>query len=396
MPGARRLRSVLVVLQMAMAILLLVGAGLLWRTVSGLIRTDLGNDGDRTLTMRLPLTETTSFDAAASQPFVERLLARVRALPGVDAAGIGSNLPPRSSQLVMTINVTITETSGDMRALDLTSVTPGYLEALGARRVRGRLFEARDLTAAEPVAILSESAAQQVAVLGDPLDRELRYPLPSAGGPRVRPRVVGVVSDIRFSGLEADPRGNVYILRPQLPTGVAFLVVRAAGSTDALRSAIVRLVRDLDPALPVAAPLTLAEEVSQSVIDRRLRVVLVGAFAFVAAVLAFSGLVGALIRAVGERRREIAIRSALGAAPRQAAALILRDALVLASAGVLLGVGGALAAGRWMQSFLYGVSAFDAATIASVGAGALLLALAVASIPAGRAAAIDPVIALKE
>jgi putative ABC transport system permease protein len=394
-PVARRIRSGLVVLQMASAILLVVGAGLLWRTVWGLVHTDLGVDGERTLTMRLPLTETTSFNAASSQPFVEGLLARVRGLPGVDAAGLGSNLPPRSSQLVMTINV-VTENAKDIRALDLTSVTPGYLEALGARLLRGRLFGEADLTSREPIAILSESAAAQLAPLGDPLDRPLRYRLPSADGNRVQPRVVGVVSDVRYSGLEAPPRGNIYVMRSQLPTGVAFLVVRARQSTDALGPAVLRAVRDLDSGIPIRPPLTLAEEVSRSVLERRLRVALVGAFAAIAAVLAFTGLAGALIRAVAERRREFAIRSALGAGPRQAIALILRSALALSLAGILIGVAVAIAAGRWIQSFLYGVSAFDVATIAGVAAGALVLALAVASIPARRAARIDPVLALKE
>ena len=395
-PATRRLRSGLVVLQMAAAILLLVGAGLLWRTVAGLVSTDLGIDGERTLTMRLPLTETTSFNAASSQPFVEDLLNRLRALPGVEAAGLGSNLPPRSSQLVMTINVMATETKTDMRPFDLTSITPGYLEALGARLVRGRLFDARDLGSGEPVVILSESAAQQVSVLGDPLDRPLRYGLPTASGKRVQPRVIGVVSDVRFSGLEASPRGNIYILRSQLPTGVAFLVVRATTTTEALVPAILRTVRDLDAAMPVKAPVTLAEEVNRSVVDRRLRVVLVGGFALVAAVLAFAGLTGALVRAVTERRRELAIRSALGAGPRQAAGLILRSALTLALTGVAIGVTAAMAAGKWIQAFLFGVSAFDAATIASVAAAALVIAIIVSAIPARRAATIDPVIALRE
>jgi predicted permease len=394
--SSRRLRSGLVVLQMATAVFLLVGAGLLWRTVAGLVSTDLGIDGERTLTMRLPLTETTSFNAASSGPFVDGLLTRLRGLPGVEAAGLGSNLPPRSSQLVMTINVTTTEGARDMRPLDLTSVTPGYLEALGARLVRGRLFDARDRAATEPVAILSESAAQQISVLGDPLDRPLRYGLPSAGGKRVQPRVIGVVSDVRFSGLEASPRGNIYILRSQLPTGVAFLVVKATTPADTMAPAVLRTVRDLDPAMPVTAPITLEEEVQRSVVGRRLRVVLVGGFAVVAAVLAFAGLSGALIRAVTERRRELAIRSALGAGPRQTASLIMRDAFVLAVVGVAIGVGGAIAAGRWVQAFLYGVSAFDAATIATVGAGSLAVAIAVASVPALRAATVDPVEALKE
>jgi ABC-type antimicrobial peptide transport system permease subunit len=235
-----------------------------------------------------------------------------------------------------------------------------------------------------------------VSVLGDPLDRPLRYGLPSSSGKRVQPRVVGVVSDIRYSGLESPPRGNIYVLRSQLPTGVAFLVVRARESADATGPAVLQAVRTLDPGLPVRPPLALADEVGRSIVGRRLRVALVGAFAAIAGVLALTGLAGALIRAVAERRRELAIRSALGAGPRQTAGLVLRSALALSLAGVAFGVAAAIAAGRWIQSFLYGVSAFDAGTIGTVAVGSLLLALAVAAIPARRAARIDPVLALKE
>jgi putative ABC transport system permease protein len=387
--AGRRTRNGLVVLQMAAAIVLLVGASLLGRTVYGLLHTDLGVDSEDTLTLRLPLTETARFDAASRNPFVNDLVARVRALPGVEAAGVGSSLPPRASQLVMTISV-VTDTSRDTQPFDLTSVTPGYLEALGAHLLRGRLFEPDDMTRDEPVAILSESAAAQIGTLGDPLDRPLRYQLPSSAGPRVRPRVVGVVSDIRFSGLESSPRGNIYVTRAQLAPGTAYLVVRARGSAEAIAPAVVRAVRELDPTLPVGTPRTLVEEVAQAVIGRRLRLVLVGAFAGIAVLLAVTGLVGALIRAVAERRRELAIRAALGASPRRAAGLVLREAFGLAAGGIAIGVGGALAAGRWVGSFLYGVSPFDAPTIALVAAGVLVVALTAGYLPARRAARVEP------
>jgi predicted permease len=387
-PTGRRTRAALVVIQMAMAVVLLVGASLLARTVSTLLARDLGVDGGQTLTLRLRLTETTRFDNVDEGPFVEELLRRLRELPGVEAAGISSNLPPRTAQIAFTLRVENATGAATTQVYDFGSASSGFFEAIGARLVRGRWFEPRDQLG-EPVMVLSESAARQLAINGDPMDRG-PFAVMAPSGDRVRPRVIGVIADVQHQGLEAQPNGSIYLRRAELPTGLAFLVVRTDGAPEALAPSLLRVLRDLDPGLPLPEPRTLEQEVHRAMIDRELRLALVGAFALVAVALAVAGLVGALSCTVTERRREMAIRAVLGATPRSAMARVLIDGAVLAVAGLAIGLAASVALGRSIATLLYGVSPFDPWTFGGVaGAVGLVVALA-AWLPARRAARVQP------
>jgi putative ABC transport system permease protein len=324
--GTRRVRAALVAAQIALSIVLLTGAGLLTRTVFRLLSDDAGIHVDRALTMKMMLLEGTRFDAASRAPFVEELLARVRALPGVQSAGVGSNLPPRVAQLQFSVRFTNSDgTRNDLFRLNLGSVTPGYLESLGTRLIRGRLFEAADLVTDAPIVIISETAARQFSPGQDLLGRELPFGLPRADGRRVRPRVIGIVADVKFKGLEEPAGGALYLPWKDLPAGVSYLVVRTHGRPSAVGPGLRDILRGLDASMPVPAMRTLAEEVSESIAERRLRVVPAIAFAVLALAVALVGLAGSLTRAVAERRRELAIRAAVGASPRQAVWLIVRD-----------------------------------------------------------------------
>lgn len=387
-PAARRTRAALVVLQMALAVVLLVGAGLLGRTVTALLDTDIGVDRDRALALRLRLTETTQFDNITETAFVDELLRRVRQLPGVESAGVGSSLPPSTAQIAFSVRVVNGDTVST-RTFDVGSASPGYFEAIGARLVRGRWFEPRDL-AGGPVAVLSETAALHLQGVGDPVGRPLAFSVPAPSGERVTPLIIGIVADVRHHGLETPANGSIYLRRSELPTGLAYLAVRTRGPAAGLAPSVLRELRNLDPGLPLPEPRTLEQEVHRAMIDRELRLALVGAFALVAVALAVAGLVGALSRTVTERRREMAIRAVLGATPRSAMARVLLDGAVLAVAGLAIGFAASAAMGRSIATLLHGVSPFDPWTFGGV-AGAIGLVVALAAwLPARRAARVQP------
>jgi putative ABC transport system permease protein len=222
--------------------------------------------------------------------------------------------------------VTTSERTVDAtRAFDLVPVTDGYFEALGARVLEGRTFAAADNLSSDPVCVLSESAAKLLRlVVETAVGRQINLALPTASGQRVKPVVVGVIKDIRYSGLVAPARGGVYVPWRQLPLGSAFLVARTTGDPASLSPTLTRLVHDADPTLPIRQPVTLDRAVARAAAPRAARFSLVGVFAIGAALLAVVGLSGALIRSVVERQRELAVRAAIGATPRQLVREVLR------------------------------------------------------------------------
>jgi predicted permease len=388
----RRLRGALVVAQLAIAIVLLTGAGLLCRTLLGLSRTDLGlNGSNQVVSLAIPFAQSTvAVDAAARRALVDRVVGEVRRIPGVEAAGVGSSLPPSQSRIAFTIRV-VSEGRDATRKFDLVSGTDGYLDALGARLVQGRLFQPGDNEAGQAVAILSEFATAHLGLSGDVVDRELRMSLPSASGERVRPRIIGVIRDVRLTGLDVAASGGVYVLWRQIQTPDGFLVARTRRDPSEVLPALWRIVRAIDPSLPLKEPRTLAEVVDGDLVPRTARFSLVGAYAAAAVLLALVGLAGALVRSVAERQRELAIRAALGADPSSLLRLVLRQGLLLAGLGAAIGAGTSLLAGRALGGLIVGISAHDPLTFAIVLTGTALLALAACYVPARRAAATDPV-----
>ena len=393
---SRRFRSALVVAQLATAIVLLVGAGLLGRTLLVLTHTDLGlSSPHHVMTMAVPAGESTSaVDRTAQSAVLERVLAEARQQPGVQWAGLGSNLPPSSAQVMFTVRYV----SGDRdqtTKMDIVSVTDGYLDALGARVVRGRLFEASDFERDQPVAVLSLTAMRHLGLKETVVDHDLNMQLPSASGQRVKPRVIGVVGDIRYSGIDTPANGGIYVLWRQIPMAQAYLVLRASGQPDALASAVSRIVRAADPSLPLASPRPLDAVIDDALAPRHARFSLVGVYAFAAILLAVVGLSGALVRSVSERQRELAIRAAIGATPRDLIRSILRHGLGLAALGATLGIAAALAAGRAAATVLFGVTPYDPLTYVIALAVVLAIAGAASYWPARRAAAANPVVLLR-
>ena len=389
----RRLRGSLLVLQVALVVVLVSSGALLLRTLTGLMRTDLGLEGRNTLVSELVLTPVTTYDAAERWTVLQELLERVRTLPGVRFAGAGSSLPPDHAQIEISVRFTSAQ-GEESHAFSAAVVTPGYLEAIGARLIQGRYFERSDIARA-PSVILSESAAKAVMEGPNIAGRELPFSLPVVSDRR-RPTVIGVVKDIRYSGLEAQPDAAVYALWNLAPMGQGFLAIQTSGAETSQTVAAIRTqMRELDPALPHMPMRTFDEVVARSVGVRRVAALLGALLALLAFGVALIGLAGNVLRSVEERRRELAIRAALGATPAGVVRLVASHIVSLSAAGLALGIVGALATARTLRALVEGVRPYDSPTLIAVGVFVILASLLASYLPARRAGRIDPAEALK-
>ena len=381
-------RGALVVAQVALTIVLLVCAGLLTRTVTKIVNAERGFELQHASATRLLLGDGIRWNATDKVPIVDQLLSRIRALPGVTAAGIGSDLPPGGSQLMMTIRVT-RENQSEVFPLNLSAVTPGYLEGIGVRLIAGRLFEERDLLEKVPSVVVTESGARRLFFGREAVGRKWPATLPTPAG-RVQPTVIGVVRDVKYGGLDREAPAALFAPFGTLAPTQVFLVIRSNGDPMALAPDIRRVVQQLDPSLPVFPPKSLEEVVAASIADRRLRLQLSVVFAALALVLAAVALWGAIAQNVVDRRRELAIRMALGSTDGEAVSLVVRGGLLLIGIGVAAGVLGAALSARGLRHLLHGVTPLDPLTFVAGVAIALLVSVIACYVPARRAASISP------
>jgi putative ABC transport system permease protein len=391
-------RRALVVAQIALTVVLLVAAGLLLRTVVTIIEAERGFELRNAVAMRLMLTETVRFNVAHKIPTVAALVAELRALPGVAAAGIGSDVPPRETQLQMTVRVvTDDQRQPDVFPLNFAAVTPGYLEAIGASLVKGRFLEERDRNASPPAVVISESAARRVAPGGtDPVGTDWPVALPGPDGKRVRPRVVGIIRDVKYGGLERADAAGVFTTWERLAPSQSYLVVRTSGEVSRTLPAIRAIVQRVDPSVPLHPIQSLEEVVAGSMADRRLRLQLAILFAALSLALAAIALWGAVAQTVHERRRELAIRLSLGATHQGAVRLILRGGVLLIAIGIVAGVVAAGLSMRGLQHLLHGIAPLDPLTFTAGAAVATLVSLIACYLPARTAARISPAELLRE
>ena len=388
--GSRRTQASLVIGQIAVSVVLLTGAALLVQTVMRLLATDTGVEPARVLSVKLQRGHADgagSNDAVASVGFARSVLERVRALPGVQHAGIGSNLPPNVLPFQFWVQWR-TETREEGLRMSAVSATPGFLDALGARVTSGQTFT--DADADREVLLLSATAARFYApdrsLSGDDLPIGLP-PFVSFDRP---PRVVGVIDDVKYAGLDQPSNAAVYVPWRARPTGTSYLVVRAVGDPRALAPAIRNILRDVEPQMPIPSIHTLEETMAHSIVDRRLRVLLALGFAGVALTVALGGILALFLRAVSERRREIAIRLALGASGERVTGLIMSRAVALIGIGAVLGLAGSLGLSRGLRGLLFGVAPHDPATLAGAVVLVCVAALVAAYLPASRAARVEP------
>jgi putative ABC transport system permease protein len=398
--GARqRFRNGLVVAQMALAVLLLVGAGLMLRSLWSLQRIPIGFDPSNVLTMRVSLPQSSYASPAEVVGFYERLIDRVRALPGVRAAGAARLLPLGSTIGDFGLMVEgYVPPPGTNAKGDWQIVTDGYLEAMGERLVRGRAIAPADTSGSQPVALINEEMGRRYWAGRDPIGGRFKI-----GGNPNRPwvTVVGIVADVRHNGITEVIKEKFYVPHRQWhvstgnPIRSMALVVKTATDPITLVGPIRQEIRTLDVTLPVANVQAMDDVVGATLSSPRFTGFLLVTFAGIALALSAIGVYGVLSYLVSRRTREIGIRLAIGAGRAQVLRLVLGSGLLLALSGVGLGLTVALVAARLMRTMLYGVGPADPLTFVSVAVTLSLVALLSSLVPAWRASRVNPVVALR-
>ena len=388
--GNRRTRNVLVISEVALALVLLVSSGLLARSLARLFAMPSGFDSRGLLTMQVPAPR----PGNGSQQFFDGALEAVRRVPGVQRAALTSQLPLSGDRDEYGVHFEAeparpAETYGAFRY----AVSAGYFEAIGIPLKRGRLLDERDRAGSALVAIISESLARTRFGSADPIGRHLRIG-PTDGPPYT---IVGVVGDVRQLSLALTESDAVYTTANQwrFPEGVMSLVIRARADAAALAPAVREAVWSVDRSQPIVRLSLMEDLVAASAAERRFAVVLFEAFALAALVLAAAGIYGVLAGSVAERAREIGVRSALGATRGSILGLVFRQGFGLVAVGGVTGAAGAVLASKLIAGLLVGISRFDPLTYAGTAALLAGVAALACAIPAWRAVRIDPATMLR-
>ena len=385
--GRRDLQALLAGMQLALSIVLLVAATLLARTMMNVLAVPTGVRVDGVLTARVMLGDRTLLSRPEARAFADRLLTELAALPGVKSAAFATSLPPATSIIEMAMQV-IEDGRNETQTMALVAATPRWQETVGARLVEGRFLRPEDADADHPGVVVSRSAARHLFRDRPAIGRSLPTPIPGTGGRQAR--IVGVVEDVRFTGLAAPSGGSIYVPWQALPFGVVRLVVRTSGDPGDLARPIAVLVRQLDPSRPIEDLRPLGDVVASSVAERRLYALIAVALAATALGVALVGLLATLARVVTLRRREFAVRLAVGATASALARLVVRRASAVVAGGVLVGLPLAWAAAHGLSTYLYGVDASGVDTYVVVALGAAALALLACVWPAWRAFTTSP------
>jgi putative ABC transport system permease protein len=384
----QRLRGTLVIAQVALAVVLLVGAGLLLRTFSWLLNVPLGFQPERVLTMQMLILG----DASERANKVEAILDRVQALPEVRGAGTIQFLPlGPTSGTGFYFEGKPKPRPAEQPITEASLVSRGYFAAMGIPVVEGRPFNERDRIGSPRVCLINRAFARKYFPDQDPIGQRIVV----AWDTDAPTEIVGVAGDIHQDGLTTDPKPTVFIAQAQAPAYITHLVVRTSGDPNRLVNAIRHSVQEVDKSQPVTKIATMQEYVSASLARPRLNSAMVTGFAGLALTLATVGIYGLMSYAVGRRTHEVGIRMALGAQRRDVLRLILRQGLVLTFVGAGLGLAGALGLTRLLANMLYGVTPTDPLTFAAVLLLLTAVALLAMYIPARRATKVDPMVALR-
>ena len=393
---SQRLRPVLVAGQLALTLVLLSGAALLARTFIELRRVNPGFDTDGVVAARLFLDTRRYTGDAQEQLYYKTLLERVRAVPGVSAAGATSSLPMDpvavNFDLPYRTEATAGVATGEVPQADFRFVSSGYFETMGIQLVAGRAFTDRDVVDTPLVVMVNKRMAEENWSGADPVGQRLQTVF---NGWRWY-EVIGVVEDTRYYGLDAEARPEMYVVNQQVSFGPMTVVAKTAGATGPLVAAIRRAILDVDPQQPAHSVLAAEEIVAATIAAERFYATLLVAFGAVAMLLAAAGVYGVLSYWVSQRTQEIGIRMALGASRRTVIRLVVGNGMLVATTGIALGLLGAFAATRVLSNMLFGVGAGDPLTLGGV---ALLLgsaAFVACYLPARRAGRVEPMSALRE
>ncbi len=401
--GLYRLRGALVVAEVALSLVLLVGAGLLVKSFRQLMDVDAGFDARNVMTMRLRLPDAKYAELSQSTGFLKEVMRRVSTLPNVEQVSVGSGFPlGRGSESGYWIEgQPQPQHPGDWSVAIRQSVSESYHQALGIALLTGRYFNEHDTADSPPVVLVDEDFVRRHFpnnAMSDAIGKRLRF----GGEGEPWREVVGVVRHARHYGLDEEARAEIY--RPWLQMNsrsaadfarAMDLIVKTSNEPESIVAAIKREVQALDPEQPLGNVRTLESLLAQSVAPRRFSLLLLGVFAFVALLLGAVGLYGVMSYAVTQRTREIGIRMALGAQKGDVLRLVIRQGLMLSLIGVAVGLAASLALTRLMESLLFDVSATDPATFAVIAALLTTVALVACYIPARRATKVAPMVALR-
>jgi predicted permease len=399
--GRRRVRSLLVVAEIALAVMLLIGATLLGRSFQQLVAQDPGFTPARAITAKVELPYSYS-DWPKIVAFYDRLLANLDMQPGVVLAGASNFLPLEAAwRGPFFIQGRPRPRAGDESQAQHQTIDDRYFRALGVPLVKGRFFDARDTADAPGVVIVNEVLARRQWPGEEPLGQSLISPI-RVVGPLGRSlmkqtvfQVIGVVASVKNAELVRDAEPAVYFTYRQFPFRGMNIVVQGRGGSAALMAAVKTAVQQLDPNLPIAQARTLDRIVADATDRPRALMLLMGVFAALALILAALGIYSVLSYGVNQRQQELSVRMALGAQPRDVLWLVVRQGLALAVIGGLFGAAGAFALGRTMSSLLYGVSAADGASFALAIGVAITTAVVACFFPARRASLLDPLKGLR-
>jgi predicted permease len=391
---SRRLRSALIAFEIAASLALLTGTSLMLRSVVGMLQVDLGFDARRVILASVTLRQSRYPDGTARLAVFDRIQSRLSGIAGAESVGLTTAWPVQQPRLQPIAATTPPDTAAARAAVH--AVGGAYFPTLGIPLAAGRLFDRTDARGSEPVALVSESLARRLWPAGQAVGSRLTVPLEQEQGDPVpvSHRVVGIVRDVRQGPEDSDP-ADVYVPLAQTPGRFAFVLMRTSGHPSGWLAPLRAAFHDVDPEIPVARAALLQDRVDDLVAGHSFLASLFAAFAVFAALLALVGVYGVIAYAVQQRTREIAVRMALGADPARLTRLFVRQGAAILAGGLALGVLGALAAGRLIESQLYGVTPRD-----PVALGAAVVAFAAAGLlaiwwPSRRAAATDPAIALR-
>lgn len=400
--GRHALRRSLVVVEFALALSLLAGGGLALHSLWNLSHADLGFPTDHLLTFYLPVPDGQLKDAVHINTFYRQLLDRVQALPGVTVVSASTGTPPEGSfgmrfQIAGKPNI---EDPSTRPSAGFRAVTPGYFRAFGIRMEQGRTLSDQDLAGGVPVAVVNESFVKKYFSGSDPLAQRVLMEQLSSGalklGPAIEWRIVGVFHDVRNRGVRDDVFPEIDVPFAQNPWPQTVVAVRSNVDPDILTRSIADTVQSIDPNLPLANAMTMDQLLTEFRAGDRFQALLFGGFAAIALLLAALGIYGVMSFAVAQRTHEIGLRMALGSDQERVMSLIIREGMILASAGLALGFGGAFLVGRAMQGMWYQVGTIDASAFSIVAAMLMASALLACYLPARRATQVDPMQALRE
>jgi predicted permease len=391
--ATRRLNGALIVAQITLSVMLLISAGLVLKSFRQLLQTDLGFEARGATALALPLPQQKYMNGASAVPFMDATLAELRSIPDIRSAALASTVPysgdVNTDGYLIEGHAPPSATGTETQVITM-SVTPGYFRTMGIRLDRGRDFTEADRSSTLPVTIVDEALALRYWPDGNGVGKRLRLT-----GDTTWLTIVGVAASVRDEDAATEARPHMYAPVTQAATSHPLLVLRTTGDPGPALAAARRIIHRLEPGVPLDNARPLTDYLGRALATRRMMEILLGAFAVLAVTLAAVGIYGVMSLYVANRTREFGIRMAVGAEPLAVMRLVMWEGTALAIAGIVIGVGGAMFATRWLGSLLYDVSARDPLVFVSLPLVLLAVAAASCYVPARRAAKSDPLVAIR-